>query len=208
MKSSLIIILFSFLTIPVFGQDYPFAKDFVTGTVILKDSTQKVGQLKWFPDPTEKLKFRETETDDTKKYSPEDLLGFSADTLKFVSLFNLEVYADNYALLGKPIKIRHTFGQLLDSGKFNIYFVFIRGYNAVAGGIQTYQNFIFEKRVDNNYQYAAYPYATRMRDKRYEKAKEDLYRFFKDYPDIIEKIKSYKQQDSFFEIIDLMKKLN
>ena len=47
-----------------------------------------------------------------------------------------------------------------------------------------------------------------MRDKKYEKAKEGLYTFFKDYPDIIEKIRSYKQQDNFFDIIELMKKSN
>jgi len=196
------------LTISVFGQGYPFAKEFTDGIIFLKDSSEKKGQVKWFPDPAEKLKFRESENADTKKYSPEDLLGFSVDTLKFVSLFNFEVFADNYALLGKTIKIKHTFGQLLDSGKYNIYFVLIVGYNAIAGVIQNYPNFIFEKRVDSNYQYAAYPFATRMKDKRYEKAKENLYLFFKDYPDIIEKIKSYKQQDNFFEVIDLMKKLN
>ena len=191
-----------------FGQDYPFAKNFVNGNIILKDSTQKKGQLKWFPDPTEKLKFRESEKADTKKYSPEDLLGFTTDTFKFISLFNFEVYANDYPLFGKTLKIKQTFGQLLDSGKYNIYFVLIAGYNAIGGGIQTYPNFLFEKRVDSSYQYAAYPFAIRMKDKRYEKAKENLYTFFKDYPDIIEKIKSYKQQDNFFEIINLMKKSN
>jgi hypothetical protein len=204
----LLIILLTSCKLSLSGQDYPFAKNFIIGTIIFKDSTQKKGQLKWFPDPTQKLIFRETESANTKKYSPEDLLGFSTDTLKFISLLNFEVYADNYALLGKTIKIKHTFGQLLDSGKFNIYFVMISGYNAVAGGIQNYPNFIFEKRVNSSYQYAAYPFGTRMKDKRYEKAKENLYIFFKDYPDIIEKIKSYKQQDNFFEIVDLMKKSN
>jgi hypothetical protein len=118
------------------------------------------------------------------------------------------MYADNYALSGKPIKIKHTFGQLLDSGKFNIYYVMLSGYNAVAGSIQHYPNFIFKRKSDSSYQYAAYRVGTRMKDKRYEKPKENLYIFFKDFPGIIAKIKSYKQQDNFFEIIYLMKKSN
>jgi hypothetical protein len=73
---------------------------------------------------------------------------------------------------------------------------------------QTYFNFIFEKKADSSTQYVAYPFGTRMKEKRYETAKENLYIFFKDYPDIIEKIRTYKQQDNFFEIIDLMKKSN
>jgi hypothetical protein len=47
-----------------------------------------------------------------------------------------------------------------------------------------------------------------MKDKKYENAKDDLYVFFKDYPDIIERIKAYRQQDDFFAIIDLMKAAN
>jgi hypothetical protein len=192
----------------VYGQDYPFAKNFVNGTLILKDSTKLSGQLKWFPHQNEKLKFRETENDEPKKYSPEDLIGFISDTLKFVSLFDLVVYSDNYALLGKTTKIKHTFGQLLDSGNYNIYFVLITGFDAISGAIQTYPNFYFEKKVDSNFIYAAYPFAIRMKDKKYEKAKENLYLFFKDYPQIIERIKSFKKQDDFFEIIELMKKAN
>ena len=181
---------------------------FVNGRIILKDATQLSGQLKWFPSQNDKLKFRESENADTKKYSPADLIGFTTDSLKFVSLFDLEVYSDSYALSGRTSKIKHTFGQLLDSGSYNIYFVSVTGADAISGTIQTYPNFYFEKRVDNNYLYAAYPFAIRMKDKRYEKAKDSLYLFFKDYPQIIEKIKAYKKQDDFFEIIQLMKQLN
>ncbi|MDP9040780.1 MAG: hypothetical protein M3N30_02285, partial [Bacteroidota bacterium] len=91
---------------------------------------------------------------------------------------------------------------------FNIYFIGVSEYNAVSGAIQSYLNFLFEKKTDSGYQYAAYPLAIRMRDKRYENAKKDLYVFFAAYPEIIAKIKLFRQQDNFFEIIDLMKKLN
>lgn len=201
-------ILLTFWTMSVSGQDYPFAKNFVNGTIILKDSTKLTGQLKWFPHQNEKLKFRENGNTDTKKYSPEDLIGFTTDTLMFLSLLDLEVYSDNYPLLGKTSKIKRTFGQLLDSGSYNIYFVLITGVDAISGAIQTYPNFYFEKKVDNNFIYAAYPFAIRMKDKKYEKAKENLYLFFKDYPQIIDKIKTYKKQDDFFEIVDLMKNTN
>ena len=154
------------------------------------------------------MKFRETEKGETIKYSPEDIVGFSTDTFKFVSLLNFEAYADNYALLGKTSTIKHTFGQLLDKGKFNIYFVVITGYNAISGGIQTYPNFLFQNTRDTNFTLVAYPYAIRMKDKKYDKAKENLYVMFKDYPEIVEKLKSYKQQNDFFEIVNLIKAIN
>lgn len=47
-----------------------------------------------------------------------------------------------------------------------------------------------------------------MKEKKYEKAKEKLLEFFSDEPAILDKIKSYKQQDDFFEIIDLVKNLH
>src|SRR6187402_2214242 len=117
------LLLFNLLTFSAFGQNYPFAKDFVRGAIIFKDSSQKTGQIKWFPHQNEKLKFRVTEIGEVVKYSPEEIAGFSADTLRFVSLYNFDVYSDNYALLGKTSSIKHTFGQLLDTGKFNIYLV-------------------------------------------------------------------------------------
>jgi hypothetical protein len=203
----LIFIVLTVLSFSVFGQNYPFAKDFVSGVVVFKDSSQKKGQVKWFPDQNEKLKFRETENGKTIKYPPEEIMGFSADTFKFVSLYNFDVYSENYSLLGKTSHIKHTFGQQVDSGKFNIYLVFITGYNAISSSIQTYPNFLFQKK-DNDSSLVAYPFAIRMKDKKFEKAKENLYVFFKDYPDIVQKIKNYKQQDNFFEIISLIKTVN
>jgi hypothetical protein len=202
------VIIFFFQVVAAGAQDYPFAKDFVRGAIIIKDSTIKTGRIKWFPDPGEKLKFRENENSKTIKYTPDELLGFSVDSLKFVSLFNFEVYAAQYALLGKKLTVKHTFGQLLDSGSYNIYFVSISEYNALSGVMQNYPNFLFEKKTDSGFKYAAYPFEIRMKDTKYENAKENLYVFFKDYPEIIDKIKSYRQQDNFYEIISLMKKLN
>lgn len=203
-----ILLLLTFLTFPAFGQNYPFAKDFVNGAVILKDNSLKAGQVKWFPHQNEKLKFRETENGETIKYSPEDVAGFSADTFKFVSLYNFDAYADNYALFGKTSNIKHTFGQLLDTGKFNIYFVLITGYNAISGAIQTYPNFLFQNSQDNALGLVAYPFAIRMKDKKYERAKEKLYALFKDSPAIVDRLKNYKKEEDFFEIVNMIKAAN
>jgi hypothetical protein len=202
------VLIFALLTFSAFGQNYPFAKEFVEGSIILKDSSRKTGQVKWFPHQNEKLRFRGIENAETIKYSPEEIAGFIVDTLKFISLYNFDVYSDNYALLGKPSKIKHTFAQVLDTGKFNIYLVLITGNNAISGDIQVYPNFLFENPHENNLGLVAYPFSIRMKDKKYDKAKETLYVLFKDYPDIVEKVKNYNKQDDFFEIIDMVKVVN
>lgn len=203
-----IFILLALLEFSAFGQNYPFAKNFAGGTVILNDFTRKTGQIKWFPHQNEKLKFRENERGETIKYSPEEIAGFMVDTFKFVSLLNFKVYADEYALLGKTSNLKHTFGQLLDTGRFTIYFVLIAGFNALSGSIQTYPNFLFQNARDSGAALIAYPFAIRMKDKKYENAKDDLYALFKDYPEVVEKLRVYKQQDDFFEIVDMVKAIN
>ncbi len=46
-----------------------------------------------------------------------------------------------------------------------------------------------------------------MKEKKYEKAKADLYILFKDYPEVIEKIKSFNKENNFLEIIEIISKL-
>jgi hypothetical protein len=94
------------LTFSALGQNYPFAKDFVNGVIGLKDATQKNGQIKWLPHQNERLKLRGNEKGESNKYSPEDLAGFSADTFTFVSLYNVEAYADNYTEMGKASTVQ------------------------------------------------------------------------------------------------------
>jgi len=172
---------------------------------MLFDSSSKTGELKWFPNPEEKLEFREDGLKERKKYSPVDVLGFQSGKSQFVSLHNLTVYAANYALTGKTTDIRHAFGELLNNGKFKIYFVVEMGYDAIAGGLQAYPNYIFEKIENGTHYYVAFPVDIRMREKRYEQAKNALYDFFKDFPDINEKIKAWHRRDDFADIIDLVK---
>lgn len=201
------LLAFLLLTHVVFAQTYPFAKKFVEGTVFFKDSSQKNGQIKWFPHVNEMLNFRETEKSKAVKYAPGEISGFLADTLQFHSLYNFEVYGDNYALLGKMSKIKQTFGEVLDTGRFNIYLVAYTGYNAISGSLQSYPNIIFENK-DNPLELIAYPFAIRMTEKRYENAKEKLITLFKDYPEIITQIQAYKRENDFFEIINAVKAIN
>jgi hypothetical protein len=201
------LLAFLLLTHVVFAQTYPFAKKFVEGTVFFKDSSLKKGQVKWFPHVKEKLNFRETEKDKAVKYAPEEILGFSADTLRFHSLYNFEVYADEYALLGKMSRIKQTFGEVVDTGRFNIYLVAYTGYNAISGAIQIYPNIVFENK-DNPSELVAYPFVIRMTDKKYEKAKEKLIALFKDYPEVVSQIQAYKKENDFFEIVNSVKSIN
>jgi hypothetical protein len=203
-----ILILLIFWNCSAFGQDYSFAKDFVNGSVFLKDSSRKAGQVKWMPQQNEKLRFRESENGQTVKYAPEDILGFSADTFHFVSLYHFQAYAESYPLLGKTTIIKHTFGQVLDTGKFNIYFVLITGYDALGSALQTYPNFLFQNTQDSSLGLVAFPFLVRMKDRKYEAAKEKLFALFKDYPELKEKVKTYNQHDDFFEIINRIKAIN
>lgn len=203
----LFLIFISLFTLSVSGQPYSFSKNFISGKIILKNLTPVTGLIKWMPDQTTRLRFTKNFNGSADKYAPEDLYGFEADSLKFVSLFKFEVYAESYEFLGNTTKIKSTFGQLLDSGHFSIYLVITSGYNR-SGDLQYYTNYLFQKKAEGGYQYAAYPVGLIASDKKYDHVKEGLLVFFKDYPEILEKIKPYKQTDDFADMIEWMKTRN
>ncbi|SMP23283.1 hypothetical protein [Chryseobacterium profundimaris] len=204
----LINLAFLFNSLFFFAQSYPFATAFTSGKVILKDSSEISGQIKWYPSQNDKLRFRKNENENPVKYTPDDLISFSSGDMKFVPLHNFQGYADNYALIGTPTKIENTFGEVISEGKFNIYLTSIRGYNAIARTAQDYMNFVFQDSSDPEKKLYAYPYIIRMKDKKYEKAKENLYLLFKDYPEIIEKIRAFKKENNFLEIIEMIDHIN
>ena len=187
---------------------YPFSRDFKPGLIFLNDGTQKSGLIKWFAAQEEKLVFRENEKAPKQKFPPEDLAGFQVDSFRFRSISGFEVYGNDFALQGKMSAIKHTFGHLLDSGRVNTYLVYYSGYNALGGAIQSYPNFVFERKTDSGNIYVAYPVEIRMRDKKFEKVKENLLSFFWDYPEIVEKIKTLQQQSGLAELLNQVKKLN
>ncbi len=201
-------LILTFSLIFSYAQEYSFAKKFNYGKVILKDGSTLEGELKWFPSQNDNLKFRKSSTENTVKYKPTDVISFSSDNLKFVPLFNFKAYADSYALVGILTTINETFGEVVSEGKFNIYFTLITGYNAVSRTIESYPNFVFQDSSDPEKKLVAYPYMIRMKDKKYEKAKENLYILFKDYPEIVEKIKAFKKENDFIEIIKMVEELN
>ncbi len=194
------------LTAQTAAPSYPFARNFVPGIIFLNDGSQKSGLIKWFPAQEEKLLFRENEKAPKQKFPPEDLAGFQVDSFRFRSISGFDVYGNDFAVLGKMSAIKHTFGQWLDSGRVNCYLVYYSGYNALGGSIQSYANALFEKKTDSGLVYAAYPVAMRMKDKKFERVKDNLQDFFKDYPEIADKIKSIQQQDGFSELLKLIKK--
>ncbi|WP_415326518.1 hypothetical protein [Chryseobacterium sp. MMS23-Vi53] len=191
-----------------YGQGYSFSKEFKSGKVVLKDESTIEGELKWYPSQNDNLKFRKNENEKTVKYTPNDILSFSADNMNFVPLFNFSAYADNYALIGTPTKIKETFGQVVSEGKINVYFTVLTGYNAVSRTIEDYPNFVFQNSADPEKKMYAYPFEIRMKEKKYEKAKENLYIVFKDYPEILEKIKAFKKENNFLEIIKMIEEIN
>jgi hypothetical protein len=202
--------LFSFLTFSSFAQKFPFYDDYTKATVLFKDSTMRTGMVNWEGDPKQKLRFKESELAMPEKFAIEDIVAFytTKDKHKFVSLSNLEAYADNYALFGKASKIKHTFAEQLDSGRFNIYLVIIVGVNSINGSIQGYPNFVFQNTSDNTMGLVAYPFNIRMWGKKYEKAKENLYALFNNYPNIVAAIKNYKKEDDFYAIVEMVKAVN
>ena len=204
----LINLAFLFNSLFFFAQSYSFATAFTSGKVILKDSSEISGQIKWYPSQNDKLRFRKNENENPVKYTPDDLISFSSGDMKFVPLHNFQGYADNYALIGTPTKIENTFGEVISEGKFNIYLTSIRGYNAITRTAQDYMNFVFQESSDPEKKLYAYPYMIRMKDKKYEKAKENLYLLFKDYPEIIEKIRAFKKENNFLEIIEMINHIN
>jgi hypothetical protein len=111
-------------------------------------------------------------------------------------------------LIGTPTKIENTFGQVISGGKFNVYLTSIRGYNAISRTAEDYLNFVFQDTADPDKKLYAYPYMIRMKEKKYEKAKENLYVLFKDYPEIVEKIRAFKKENNFLEIIDMISNIN
>lgn len=201
---SLLIIVGLFITWSVRAQSYPFAKDFVSGTITMKDATQKKGLIKWFPSPNEKLRFKSNEEQE-EKYAVNDLQGFNTDSLQFKTLSNLEVYGEEYPLFNRMSKLQQTFAQVIYTGKINVYYVLYFGYDAMQGKYVTYPNIIFEKTKEAKPEYAAFPVMIKMQDKKYEKAKQNLYPFFKEYPAIQQKLKQYYLDSNIFSLVEFIK---
>ena len=202
---SLIIIVCLFITWSASAQDYPFMKKFVPGTITMKDESQKTGPIKWFPDPTEKLRFKSNEGGE-EKYLVTDLQGFVTDSLHFKTLTNLEIYGEDYSLLDRMSKLKYTFAQILYTGKINVYYVLYYGYDALQGFV-TYPNLIFEKTKDDKPEYAAFPVYIRMREKKYDQAKEKLLPFFSEYPSIQEKLKTFNRTTNVSTFVDFIKQI-
>jgi hypothetical protein len=203
---SLLIIVGLFITGWVNAQNYPFARNFVPGTITLKDATQKTGLIKWFPSPNEKLRFKSNDQNE-EKYAITDLRGFSTDSLQFKTLNDLEVYGEDFTLRNRLTLLKHTLAQVIYTGKINVYYVLYYGYDPVQGAITTFPNIIFEKTKEEKREYAAFPVNIRMHEKKYEKAKQNLCPFFSEYPSILEKLKVYSRDKDIFSLVEYIKQI-
>ncbi len=203
---SLFFIVGMFITWSVRAQNYPFAQEFVPGTIILNDATQKKGLIKWFPSPNEKLRFKQ-DAEQEEKFDVTDLQGFSTDSLQFKTLTNLEVYGEEFTSRNRLSVLKQSFAQVVYTGKINIYYVLYYGYDARRGGITTFPNIIFEKTRAERQEYAAFPVLTKMNEKKYEQAKQNLYPFFSDFPPILEKLKKYHQQNNIISLVEFIKQI-
>jgi hypothetical protein len=203
---SLFFIVGIFITWSVSAQNYPFAQQFVPGTITLRDATQKKGLIKWFPSPNEKLRFKINEEQE-EKFGCTDLQGFSTDSLQFKTLTNLEVYGEDFTSRNRLSVLKQSFAQVIYTGTINIYYVLYYGYDARRGGITTFPNIIFEKTREDKQEYAAFPVLTKMHEKKYEQAKQNLYPFFSDFPDIQEKLKKYHQNNNIISLVEFIKKI-
>jgi hypothetical protein len=204
---SLIIVVCLFITCSVSAQNYPFIKNFVAGTIILKDGSRKTGLIRWFPDPSEKLRFKMNNDAVEEKYQIPDLQGFTTDTLHFKMLSNLEIYGEDYPVLNKMSKLKNMFGQIIYTGKINVYYVLYNGYDPLRNGYSAYPNLIFEKTKDNKPEFAAFPVYINMREKRYDEAKERLLPFFSEYPAIQEKLKTFNRATNMSGFVDSFKQI-
>ena len=62
----LINLVFLFFSLFFYAQNYPFATEFTSGKVILKDSSEISGQIKWYPSQNDKLRFKKNENENYK----------------------------------------------------------------------------------------------------------------------------------------------
>lgn len=187
-----------------FGQRYTFVNEFVSGTIILNDSTEKQGYLKWSVHQNERLKFKTTPESEIEKLGPDEISGFRIDSIEFRSLFDLNSVSAEYVSIGRKTTLKQTFGEIVNLGKFEIYKIYVTGYNPISGTATNTLNFVFKKDSIQ----VCYPYGLRMRQKKYEKAKIDLIEMFKSYQPIVQLIENYDRTEKFEPIIEQIIELN
>lgn len=190
------------------AQLFPFAGQYVTGTVQLPDSSVRSGEVMWVVHQNQKLRFRTSAVAEPEKYGPSELIGFVADTFQFVSLHDIQVWAENAGVIGKTSRIKHVFAQRLYAGTYTVQLVFIEAYDGVSGAIQTYPNVLFQRSDEPGATPVPLPYGVRMKDDRFEKAKEPLYALFTDHPKLVEVLRALRKQDDLAPLIHAVKAID
>jgi hypothetical protein len=190
------------------AQLFPYAGQYVTGTVLLPDSSVRSGEVMWVAHQNQKLRFRTSAEVEPEKYGPAELISFVADTFHFVSLHDIRVWAENTAVLGKTSRIKHVFAQRLHAGTYTVHMVFIEAYDGVSGAIQTYPNILFQRSDEPGATPVPLPFGIRMKDERLEKAKEPLYALFTDHPALVDALRALGKQDDIAPVIRAVKAID
>jgi hypothetical protein len=178
------------------------------GSVLFKDSVRKDGEIIWlFGNKVNRIKFRDKSNCAPVTYYPDQILGFNIGPYQYRTLFDFDAYNAKYVSNKKLTRLEMAFCQVLHQGNINIYMVYVTGFDGLSGWIKLYPNFVFTKRLEDKEIVVTYPYGILMMNKKYELAKGKLYAFFKDYPDVIEKIRNWHNGNNFDEIIDIVKAL-
>lgn len=196
---TILVTVFLFASLVSLGQRYSFNKAFKPGSIILKDSSEKTGEIKWKTGG--KVKFREDGQARTKRYSAKDILGFKADTAAFMSLSEFRGYSNDFTIWGSTSRVKHVFGQLIETGDYDTYLVYLSYTNPHTHHRSIYPNIVFSKKVNGEQVYAAYPYHVRVGSRKLEKAKKHLYEFFNGNEEMIQKIKSYNKGQDFLSVV-------
>lgn len=185
------------------AQDYDFIDEYTPGQIVYADSTIARGLLKWNMPANGKVRFKRAPEADAVKIRPDEILGFSIAGIEFTKLENVPSVSVEFALVGITTKIDRIYARVLHRGPFDVYKVHIPAYKPVNGSMMTVVNYVFAK----DDRLICFPEGLRMKDKRYEKAKKKLMKFFAGYDEIVDRIAEYDKRDSCEPIVEAVANL-
>ncbi|MET0245032.1 MAG: hypothetical protein ABW174_16245 [Flavitalea sp.] len=170
----------------------PKKTEYDPGLIMLNDSSVVEGFIKKANGKRGDIWFRQSDTQDAKRYRPSELKMYKRDSVVFHSLFKTPLYS-YYASLGKTVEEPEIFGQLLSDGKIRAYSVLSYGSDVItSSGI--FINYIFIKDSAGIKQTATLPIIAPVTRKRERIILADLEYFFQDYPKIRAYFRNYKRE--------------
>ncbi|NNC85310.1 MAG: hypothetical protein HKN75_04455 [Bacteroidia bacterium] len=201
-----LILLISITCFPgiLFSQNIPHEKEFKKGHILMADSTELNGYLNFYKSHTGKVKFKESIDGELIKYSPDEIVSFSIDTVVFESLKDIKIIGP----LGASTPVKKCFGELLTSGKISINLIYYIGHDPFAGSNKYYLNFCLTKKDSSENLTICIPYNQRLKMNRIEKEKKKLIEFLNAPEEINNLINSMTRESGLVETVEIIKKYN